>query len=61
MDSSDEPARQEDALATIKLMVAEDIYRAFQRCMWIQIHEGGRTQLEIMDEVVSDFLRKYEC
>lgn len=61
MDSSDEPARQEDVLATIKLMVAEDIYRAFQRCVWIQIHESGRTQLEIMDEVARDFLRKYGC
>ena len=61
MDNSHEAAGQEDALATIKLMVAEDIYRAFQRCMWIQIHERGRTQLEIMDEVARDFLRKYGC
>ncbi|MGI6639142.1 MAG: hypothetical protein ACOX4Z_08935 [Desulfobulbus sp.] len=52
---------QEEEPAVIKLMVSEDLYRAFQRCVWIQIHESGRTQLEIMDEVVRDFLRKYGC
>jgi len=52
---------QEEEPTVIKLMVSEDLYRAFQRCVWIQIHESGRTQLEIMDEVVRDFLRKYGC
>ena len=54
------PNVQEKALAAIKL-VSEDLYRAFQRCVWIQIHESGRTQLDLMDEVVRDFLRKYGC
>jgi hypothetical protein len=55
------PNVQEKALAAIKLVVSEDLYRAFQRCVWIQIHESGRTQLDLMDEVVRDFLRKYGC
>ena len=55
------PNVQEKALAAIKLVVSEDLYRAFQRCVWIQIHESGRTQLDLTDEVVRDFLRKYGC
>ncbi len=50
-----------DDLAEIKLFVPQDIYRAFQRCVWIQVHETGRSQLEVMEELVDDFLRKYEC
>lgn len=61
MGGTPEPDLPEQALAEIKLMVREDLYRAFQRCVWMQIHESGRTQLEIMDEVVRDFLRKYGC
>lgn len=45
----------------IKIFVPADCYRAFQRCVWIQVHETGRTQLEVMREVVDDFLDKYEC
>ena len=48
-------------LAEIKIFVPEDCYRAFQRCVWIQVHESGRTQLEVMRELVDDFLAKYEC
>jgi len=45
----------------IKLFVREDLYRAFQRCVWIQVHESGRDRLEIMEEVVVDFLIKHSC
>ena len=45
----------------LQLRVNRDLYRAFQRCMWTIIHETGRTQMEIMDEVVRDFLVKHRC
>ena len=48
-------------LEEIRLLVPADRYRAFQRCVWIQVHESGRTQLEVMRELVDDFLAKYEC
>ncbi len=48
-------------LAEIKLFVSDDLYRAFQRCVWILVHETGRDQLDIMQEVVHDFLVKHEC
>lgn len=48
-------------LAEIKLFVSDDLYRAFQRCVWLLVHETGRDQLDIMHEVVTDFLIKYEC
>lgn len=54
-------AAAQPPLAEIKLVVREDLCRAFQRCVWMQVQESGRTQLEIMDEVVRDFLRKYGC
>jgi len=50
-----------DGLGEIKLFVRQDLYRAFQRCVWIQIHESGRDRLEIMEEVVLDFLIKHNC
>jgi hypothetical protein len=48
-------------LAEIKLFVPDDLYRAFQRCVWLLVHETGRDQLDIMHEVVTDFLVKHEC
>lgn len=48
-------------MAEIKLFVSEDLYRAFQRCVWVLVHETGRDQLDIMHEVVHDFLVKHEC
>ncbi|HSR36539.1 MAG TPA: hypothetical protein VLL73_05090 [Desulfurivibrionaceae bacterium] len=50
-----------EATEVVQLRVSAELYRAFQRCMWIIIHETGRSQLEIMDEVVRDFLRKHQC
>ena len=54
-------AVSKEELAEIKFFVPADCYRAFQRCVWIQVHESGRTQLEVMQELVDDFLAKYEC
>ncbi len=52
----------EDAeLAELKLKISSDLFRAFQRCSWMIIHETGRTQLEVMDELVEDFLVKHGC
>jgi len=48
-------------LVELKLLVPEDLYRAFQRCLWMRIHEDGRTQLQLMEEAVRDFLAKYGC
>ncbi len=61
MNLPEEPVAGEQDLTEIKLFVSADYYRAFQRCVWIQVHETGRSQLEVMEEVVDDFLRKYEC
>jgi len=51
---------QED-LETLSLLVEADLYRAFQRCVWILVHETGRSRVEIMNEMVRDFLVKHEC
>ena len=45
----------------LQLRVQEDLYRAFQRCRWIIINETGRTQMDVMDEMVKDFLIKHGC
>ena len=45
----------------IKLFVRDDLYRAFQRCIWMEVHESGRDRLEIMEEVVVDYLIKHGC
>jgi hypothetical protein len=48
-------------LTEIKLFVPDDLYRAFQRCVWVLINETDRDQKEIMREVVHDFLVKHGC
>jgi len=53
--------RKAGDLAEIRLFVQEDLYRAFQRCVWIQVHESGRDRFDIMEEVVVDFLIKHNC
>ena len=45
----------------LKVKISSDLYRAYQRCSWIIINETGREQLDIMEEMVVDFLLKYEC
>ena len=53
--------RESVDLEEIKLWVPADRYRAFQRCVWILVHETGRNQLDVMHEVVEDFLIKHGC
>jgi len=48
-------------LEVVKIFVSPDRYRAFHRCVWIQVHETGCSQLEIMEKMVDDFLRNHGC
>lgn len=57
--SDSNPPAQE--LTELKLFVPDHLSRAFQRCTWILVHETGRSRTEIMEEVVKDFLIKYDC
>ena len=57
---SDGPDRT-DGLAEVKLLIPEDLCRAFQRCLWVRINETGQSQLELMQEVIRDFLIKHGC
>ena len=50
-----------DELVELKIKISSDLYRAYQRCSWIITHETGREQLDIMEEMVYDFLVKNEC
>jgi hypothetical protein len=62
MDQTDQTATSEDdGLEELTIKVSADLYRAYQRCTWILINETGRDQLEIMDEMVRDFLVKHGC
>ena len=54
-------ASEDDGLEELTIKVPADLYRAYQRCTWILINETGRDQLEIMDEMVRDFLVKHGC
>lgn len=48
-------------LVELKIKISPDLYRAYQRCSWIITHETGRGQLDIMEEMVYDFLVKNNC
>ena len=45
----------------LTLQVDRDLFRAFQRCAWIIVHETGRSRIEIMNEMIRDFLIKHDC
>ena len=49
------------SLVDLKLQVPQELYIAYHRCSWIIIHETGRTPLEVMEEMVRDFLVKNGC
>jgi len=53
--------RENTELRELKLLVRDEYYRAFQRCVWILINETGQSQLDIMEGVVHDFLVKHGC
>lgn len=57
----DKPIESDQDLVELKLKLPRDLYRAYQRCSWIITHETGRDQLEIMEEMVLDYLVKNEC
>lgn len=50
-----------DGLEALTIKIRPDLYRAYQRCSWIIIHETGRSQLDVMQEMVEDFLIKHGC
>ena len=52
---------QFEQLEDLSIKVRPDLYRAFRRCTWIIIHETGRSQVEIFNEMVEDFLKKHGC
>ena len=62
MDESDQQKDNvQSELTELKLFVEDDLYRAFQRCVWILVNETGRDQRDIMREAVRDFLVKHGC
>lgn len=64
LPDSQTPAPKEGAaheLVELKIQIPADLYRAYQRCSWIITNETGRQQLDIMEEMVVDFLVKNGC
>ena len=62
MEKTDEkPVSENNGLEELNIKVPADLFRAYQRCTWILINETGRDQLEVMDEMVRDFLVKHGC
>jgi hypothetical protein len=59
--TSHKQLKNSDDLVELKLRIPQELYRAYQRCSWIITHETGRDQLDIMEEMVLDFLVKREC
>jgi hypothetical protein len=45
----------------LQLRIDAGLYRAFQRCTWVLVQESGRKRMEIMEEMVRDFLIKHGC
>jgi hypothetical protein len=57
----DSVTEEEESLTSLTIKVSDDLGRAYQRCTWIIINETGKSQLEIMNEMVRDFLEKHGC
>ena len=58
VDKNDDTA---NGLVELKLKIHPDLFRAFQRCTWILVNESDRNQIDVMNEMVEDFLRKHGC
>ncbi len=50
-----------EELDLLAIKVRPELYRAFRRCTWIIIHETERSQFDIFNEMVEDFLKKHGC
>ena len=61
MKEKSKGAGEDNDLRPLTIKVPDDLYRAYQRCTWILINEAECDQLEIMEEMVRDFLVKHGC
>lgn len=61
LEKRGQSASSEQSMERIELMVPDDLYRAFHRCLWLLVNETGQSQLDIMQEMVRDFLVKHGC
>lgn len=52
---------EQPSLVELKIQIPSELYIAYQRCSWIIVHETGRKPLEVMEEMVGDFLTKHGC
>lgn len=48
-------------LVDLKIQIPQELYFAYQRCSWMIVHETGRKTLDVMQEMVCDFLMKHGC
>ena len=48
-------------LVDLKIQIPQELYIAYQRCSWIIVHETGQKPLDVMQEMVRDFLMKHGC
>lgn len=49
----------QEQLQMAKIFLPPELYRAYQRGIWLAVQETGRSQLSLMAEMVEDFLVKY--
>jgi hypothetical protein len=56
-----DPPRDDGGYQELKLLLPNDLCRAWQRCSWLIVNESDTTRLEIMEEMVRDFLCKHGC
>jgi hypothetical protein len=52
---------RENELTPLTIQVSADLFRAYQRCALLLVNETAKSRLEIMDEMVRDFLIKHGC
>ncbi len=50
-----------DSYRELKVLLPDELFRAWQRCSWLIVNESGKTRLEVMEEMVRDFLYKHGC
>lgn len=48
-------------LVELKLLIPEDLFRAWQRCSWLIAGEKEKSRTDVMEEMVREFLTKHGC
>ncbi len=53
--------QEKQELEEMVLILRPDLVRAFRRCVWMEVHETGRSPFEVQNRLIEELLRLKGC